>query len=151
MEKYIAGAFGLLLGTIGILLSLVQLRNIASLKKWKTAQGTIIERGTFKPDTPSLSSPAYRFSPLIKYRYVVDEKEYSNDSLLPKHIHAPPTGRLEWAKKRAALYFNDDITIYYNPENPADSFLEQVPNKTMYIVGAVSLLVFIYSAIYMAL
>jgi len=79
----ISGTFGLLIGIVGLWIGFRQLRNRAALNSWGTAKGKVIERGTYQPNIATLSTPAFRYSPLVKYVYQVNGKEFVNDNIFP--------------------------------------------------------------------
>lgn len=148
MENMVAGIFGLIIGITGILTGIFQLRNIARLKSWKTTGGKIIERGTFQVTNTRQRSSALKFAPLVKYVYQVEGREYTNDAVEPRHIELPRHNTVEWAEKRAAS-FPDNPTIYYNPENPADSFLVPTKSKAnFYLIMGASFVVILVSLIF---
>lgn len=144
MEKYFAAGFGLLLGLGGLIVSFLQLRNISALNSWKITKGKVIERGTFQVTKANYGSQSYQFSPLVKYVYDIDGKEFTNDSIFPKRIQNPPRGTVQWAEKEAAK-FSDEITVFYNPANPADSFLQIPSKKWFYLIGGTSFVIIFYS------
>jgi len=121
-ESLIAGIFGLLLGLVGLATGLVQLRNRARFDRWKKTQGKVLERGTYEPNVPMSGPPAFRHSPLIKYEYEVDNRTFISDAIHPRRIQLPQHNTLKWAKKRAAS-FPDTLSVHYNPEDPAESYL----------------------------
>ena len=150
MEKYLAGAFGLLIGLVGLWTSLVQWRNLRALNRWKMTSGKIIERGTFLVETANTGAPAYQYSPLVNYVYQVDGEEFANNSIFPRHIQAPERGTRDWAEKRSTL-FTDPVKVFYNPENPAESFLVKTSQTKLYVMGAASVFVTIFTLIFFVL
>ena len=126
MESIIAGIFGLLIGMVGLWTGFYQLRNRAALNTWSTTKGKVIERA-------SLSAPAFRYAPLIKYAYQVNGKEFVNDWIHPKRIQQPEHSSKKWAEKRAGS-FAEDVVVHYNPDDPNESFLLQTPKSKLYIV-----------------
>jgi hypothetical protein len=148
MEKILTVVFSLVLGIGGILVAIVQLRNLARLRFWKTARGKIIERGTFRVTHSVRSPPAFQHSPLVKYVYRVEGQEFVNDSILPKHIQLPEHNTIKWAEKRAAS-FPDEVTVYYNPENPGDAFLERTSKIKLYAVMGGGLLALLAGALFL--
>lgn len=139
MEKILTPLVGVLLGIVLIVVAIVKLRELAALKFWKTAPGKVIERGTFCVSHGVRSPSAYQHSPLVKYVYQVNGQEFVNDSILPKHIQLPECRNLQWAEKRAAS-FPDEVTVYYNPENPGDSFLVRTPKIKIFVIIPMGLL-----------
>jgi len=146
MESILAGAFCLLIGTVGLWTGLRAVRIRAALDHWPTTSGRVVERGTFKPDYAS-GPPAFRHAPLVKYVYKVAANEFSNDRIHPKQIQQPRHNTLEWAQKRAQS-FPDNVTVHYNPADPSESFLVQTPRKLLYIVIGASSLVILYSPVF---
>src|SRR5215204_1506798 len=94
----------------------------------------------YQPDIPMLSARAFRYAPLVKYKYQVEGSEFVSNSVLPKRIQSPQHNTLKWAQKRANS-FPDDVVVYYNPEDPAESYLVQTSKATLYTVIAASGLV----------
>jgi len=137
MERIISGLFSLLLGLVGLWTGFKQLKNRAVLNRWSTTKGKVIERGTYKPNTPGSGPPAFRHAPLVKYVYEVDGKEFFNNSIHPKRIQLPARNTLKWAQKRADS-FPDDVTVHYNPADPGESYLIQTKASILYTVVAVS-------------
>jgi len=133
MENLVAGLFGLLVGTVGVVTGVTQLKRRTRFNRWKTTTGRVIERGTYQPDIPMLSAPAFRYAPLVKYKYQVDGKEFVSNSILPKRIQAPQHSTIKWAQKKAES-FPDDVTVYYNAEDPSESYLVQTSKATLYTV-----------------
>jgi hypothetical protein len=144
MEKYFAAAFGLLLGLIGLYACFTQLRNFASLDSWKIIKGKVTGRGTVESPTGNLRSPGIRYSPVVQYNYQIDEKNFSNDAIYPKHMMIA-SGSKEWAEIESKS-FPDDVTIFYNPENPGDSCLKLPAKSAYYIIGIASVIVLLFSA-----
>ena len=71
MENIIAGAFGLLIGTVGVWVGVRQLKNHRILNRWPTTKGRVVERGTYQPNIPYGNADAFRYAPLVKYVYQV--------------------------------------------------------------------------------
>ena len=140
MENLVAGLFGLLLGMIGVVTGFMLLKRRTQFNRWKTTNGRVIERGTYQPDIPMLSAPAFRHAPLVKYQYEVEGKEFVSNSILPKRIQAPQHNTTKWAQKKADS-FPDEVLVYYNPEDPSESYLIQTSKATLYTVITASGLV----------
>jgi len=140
MENLVAGLFGLLVGTVGVVTGVTQLKRRTRFNRWKTTSGRVIERGTYQPDIPMLSAPAFRYAPLVKYKYQVDGKEFVSNSILPKRIQAPQHSTIKWAQKKAES-FPDEVAVYYNAEDPSESYLVQTSRATLCLVIIASCLV----------
>ena len=140
MENLVAGLFGLLVGTVGVVTGVTLLKRRTQFNHWKTTGGRVIERGTYQPDIPMLSAPAFRYAPFVKYQYEIEGKEFVSNSILPKRIQSPQHSTIKWAQKKAES-FPDEVMVYYNPEDPSESYLVQTSKATLYTVITASGLV----------
>jgi hypothetical protein len=154
MENIIAGAFGLLIGTVGVWVCLRSLKNHRILNRWPTTKGQVIERGTYQPNIPYGNADAFRYAPLVKYVYQVAGKEFTNKCINPARIQTPTVSSEKWAEREAAL-FPDEVIVHYNTENPGESFLiltSKASKPWLYIVVAIfSLMILFVSAFYILL
>ena len=150
MENFIAGLFGLLVGVVGVVTGLTALRRRKRFNQWKTTSGRVVERGTYQPDIPMLSVPAFRYAPLVKYEYQVAGKNFVSNSIQPKRIQAPQHSTIKWAQKQADS-FPDDVTVFYNPEDPAESYLVQTSKGTLYLVVGASFAVILVGVMFLLL
>jgi Protein of unknown function (DUF3592) len=144
MEKYFAAAFGLMLSSVGFYTCFTQLRNLSALNSWKIIRGKVVERGIVQSEIGKVRTPGPRFCPLVRYSYQVDGKDFTSDAIYPKHMLASPSGSNDWAEKEAKK-FADEVTVFYNPENPADSSLKLPSKSIYYVVGVASAIVCLYS------
>lgn len=144
MEKYIAGIFGFCLGLLGLYTCFAQLRNFSKLDSWKTTKGKVFERGVVESEAGNVRNAGQKFNPLVRYSYQVDNQDFTNDAIYPKHLQGYSAGSSDWAEKEAKK-FDDDVTVFYNPENPADSFLRMPSKTTFYIIGIASLIIIFFA------
>lgn len=140
MERIISGIFALLIGGGGLWTGLRALKNRKILNQWKITQGKVVERGIYQPDIPMLSPPAFRYSPLVRYTYQVDGKDFENNYILPKRIQAPQHGTRKWAQKKADA-FPAEVTVHYNSADPTESYLIQTSKAVLYLLMTLSFLV----------
>jgi hypothetical protein len=133
MENVIAGIFGLLLGVAGFWTGVKALRRRAMVDRWHTTKGRVIERGVYQLNQPMLSAPAFRYSPLVKYTYQVNEKDFESDSILPSRIQSPRHSTKTWAQKQADS-FAGEVIVHYNPTDPAEAYLVQVSKLMLYLL-----------------
>ena len=148
IENLVAGVFALLIGVVGLLTGLRQLRTRAVLKSWKTVPGSVSERGTYIPQFAMLSVPAFRHAPLVKYRYIVDGKEFISSSISPERIQRPQHNTIKWAQKRAQS-FADQVVVHYNPDDPGESYLVLTPAWMLLIVVGASCLVLMIGGLFL--
>ena len=139
MESLAAAIFSMLLGVVGLWTGVMQLRNRVALHRWQTTKGKVVERGTYQPNTPTLGPPAFRHSPLVKYVYQVDGKEFINSAIYPKRMQLPPRNTLKWAQKRADS-FGEEVIVHYDVADPGDSYLTLTSARILYTVMAISCL-----------
>ena len=139
MEKIAAGIFSLLLGLLGLWTGLRQLKNRKLLSSWKTVPGKVIERGTYRPSIASLSASAFRYSPLVKYSYEVNGRQFVNDAIHPLRIQLPRHSSRKWAQKQAET-FPAEVVVHYNSEDPSESYLLMTSKLVLGTVLAVGVL-----------
>jgi hypothetical protein len=139
MQSIISGSFALFIGVVGTWTGFKQLKNRTALNRWRTTAGKVIERGTYQPDNiATMGPPAFRHSPLVRYVYEVEGREFVNDSIRPKRIQLPQHNTRKWAEKNAQS-FPDQVTVHYNPDDPSESFLIQTSKLMLWIVIGASL------------
>lgn len=133
MQTTISAIFLMVIGGVGGFALLMALRKRKQFQRWPNTQGRVIERGVYKPTNAGrTSSPSFRYAPRVKYVYTVNGKEYAGENLFHPEIQLPQTSSESWARKKADS-FSDEITVNYNPENPADSFLV-TSSKPLFII-----------------
>ena len=133
MESLIAGIFGVVLGLAGIWTGIKALKNRALADRWHTTKGRVVERGIYKPDQAMLSASAFRYAPLIRYRYEVDGKEFVSHWILPRHIQLPRHNTKKWAQKQVDS-FPDEVVVHYSPQDPSESYLTNASRTGLYAV-----------------
>lgn len=148
MENLIAGIFGLLLGVAGLWTGFRLLKSRALVENWKTTNGRVIERGTYKPNQPMLSAPAFRYAPLIRYSYEVNGQEFVSNSILPRRIQMPRHSTIKWAERQAQS-FPDEVVVYFNPQDPSESYLHNTARSTLYVVLAFSSFALLVGAVFL--
>jgi len=103
---------------------------------------------TCQPKIGTLSAPAFRYAPLVKYVYHVNGKELVNDFIHPKRIQLPEHSTKKWAQKRAES-FADEVTVHYNPADPSESFLVQTPKRKLYILIGCSCVALLFGVMFL--
>lgn len=138
METIFVAICFMIMGGIGLNALLPALRKRNQVQSWHKTEGRIIERGVFQTYNPGrLKSPKFNYAPKVKYAYTVNGKEYTGENLYHTEIDLTSVSGEPWARKRADS-FPDEVTVNYNPENPADSFLFTLskPFFILYVVFA---------------
>ena len=145
MEALLSGLFALLIGSVGAWAGVQALRNRTALDRWPTTKGRVIERGTFQA---VIGGRGFRYAPLVKYVYQVDEKEFVNNYINPKRTQQPSHSTKEWAQKEAELG-TDEVTVHYNPASPDESFLVQTPRFKLYGVIVASCVAMLFGVLFL--
>ena len=103
---------------------------------WSRAQGEVLSSSIKR--SPSGSKP--RFRAHVSYRYSVNGQEFENDTVFLG-------GRVATLKKKAQATSDhysvgSSVTVYYDPANPNDSYLENTPQGLGFqkFAGAVGIL-----------
>lgn len=123
METIISAVCLIIIGGVGLYAIVSALSKRKRFQSWHKTQGRVIERGVYQPNNVGrLSTPAFRYAPLVKYVYTANGKEYIGENLFHPEIQLPQTSSKKWAQKKA-YSLPDEVTVNYNPDNPADSFL----------------------------
>lgn len=81
------------------------------------------------------------YSPDVEYQYVVDGKTYQNNRFWQERVQISQVEKIE--KLIAQYPIGINITVYYNPTNPGDSYLEALPeiNFPRYIIWGIFILI----------
>jgi hypothetical protein len=91
--------------------------------RWPTTRGRVVSTGVRSFEFSSgEGSSSTRYKPNVVYRYEVNSQQYSGDKV---NYDLLASGMSEsYAQKIAAQYqVGQEVTVYYNPKNPADSML----------------------------
>lgn len=118
--------FGVLLGALGMWAGLRAMRAQASARAWPAVTATVVHRGVARATAANLGSPAFQFTPEVRYRYAVDGTWFESASWFPPAVHRPPRGTAAWAR-RLADGVPDLVVIRYDPAAPSVSCLHLVP------------------------
>jgi hypothetical protein len=146
MEKIASGIFSLLLGAVGLWTAIRQFKNRSLLGNWRTTQGKVIERGTYRPNFASLSASAFRYAPLVRYSYLIDEKEFISNAIHPVRMQLPRHSSRKWAQKQAET-FPADVVVHYNSEDPSECYLTLTSKVVLWTIFALSLLLILIGVI----
>ena len=108
-------------------------RQANAARTWPQTPGRVVASGTREKIVrvrSSTSVASYRnqifYAPQIVYNYEVDGRHYQHDRL--RMGDSILTSDHAEAQRNAARYpIGEDVTVYYNPANPADSTLDPRP------------------------
>ncbi|MHC6202998.1 DUF3592 domain-containing protein [Breznakiellaceae bacterium SP9] len=107
------------------------IRQNAEMKTYITTEGTVLS-ATMTNYTTTETSGSRRthtyYEPLMEYTYTVDGRNYTNDSILIGGANpaSRDSGEIEKMYKMIVDHpIGGPITVFYNPNKPAESFVEK--------------------------
>lgn len=130
----ISQLFGIFLMAAGLMIVLSDRRAAKKLDKvqnWPVTQGLI----TLSEVNHGLSSVATNQSK-IRYHYLIDGREFVGKRI---SVGGDINGDRSVAEQRARLYpEGTPVTIYYNPQNPKESYLE-LSSEDKHLTGLIGM------------
>lgn len=91
------------------------------------------------------SSLVDMYFPKVTYQYSVNGNTYENDRYWDEEISLGQMEKIEEIVARHSV--GSSVTVYYDPQNPASSYLERLPDanlmKPMMILGGIGALIII--------
>jgi hypothetical protein len=141
--------FPIIFVVIGLVLLFIYFLNLAKVRAsqaWPTAQGTVLQSWVRKSSsTDDDGGTSYSYHPEIHYQYQVMGKEYQGNKI----AFGPKVGgNRSRAEKMMEKYpTGANVSVYYQPDNPANAVLERSISKISLVMGVVFILagVFIYA------
>lgn len=140
MGRWIAGGIGLLFFTIGVTLGLFvgkpELDAAKASESWVTTEGTVVESRVQQGNGGKRnrkSSSTYR--PVIVFEYEVEGKNWTSNrpwfgSQIATDNRAMVQGFVDECPKGKV------VTVYYDPENPAEAVLQPGASISSYFMVA---------------
>jgi len=131
--------FGLLFAFFSVWAFIIWLPNVLSnlsSRNWTTTSGNVIATNIVAKGTPGmLVGPDKTFESIIKYEYEVSGHVYDGThSYFDKFLGTDRQGARHYQDK----YLNgNEITVFYDPRNPAKSVLRSKSNasRNTFIIG----------------
>ena len=124
---------------IGFVLLFIYFRNLAQVRAsqtWSTAQGTVIQSWVRKSNsTDSDGSTSSSYHPEIHYLYQIKGDEHQGNKI----AFGPRVGgSRSRAKKIVEKYpTGANVTVYYQPDKPANAVLERSISKISLVLGII--------------
>lgn len=122
------GLFALVLGGLGVYLIIHSQRSktkAAQSQSWPLVKGVISETSISTQE----HNEVLRYVPNVRYTYEVDGKLYQGKQIT--FGSGVEFGSRQKAAEYLAQYPVDaEVSVYYNPEKPAEAVLQQVATKT---------------------
>jgi len=130
--------FGLtLLGIAAIYFGTVQFNKSQEAKKWPQAKGVVV----FSRVNSHYSTGQHAtlmFSPDVRYQYSVNGQVYYSKSISFGDYSSSIYSQIKNVVDK--YYVNEDISVYYDPANPAQAVLEPGKIGGIFIIFAVGAL-----------
>lgn len=116
---------GLFLCSFGVYFLYIE----GNLRHWPIAQGRVYDT-QIADLSRSGSTPS--FKPIIFYKYIVNEREYSNNRLT---VISRTYGKKSDAQDVISKYqVHQNVDVFYNPLDPQDSILKQQSQMVSYAI-----------------
>ena len=128
----------LVLGIAGVLVSGYQILRAWRARQWPSVHGIVAGVQVLSRSDGDGGS---RLATYVSYRYEVDGRPFRNDgvrfgfyeaprSILPDAEPAPRTAAQFVAAEQAGYTAGENVIVFYNPADPADSVLVREPNAS---------------------
>ena len=117
------------------------IRKVRQVREWPATTGRILESATCGTWSRAGSTFMWIVRPKVAYRYSVNGHEHVGHDIAASEIN---TASEEAAKEKILPYpVGKEVTVYYNPCKPQESFLENTCTAAPdAILGAVAILLF---------
>lgn len=112
----------LIIGLACIYAGIKLIRLLASIRKWPSTKGTLIEKYLADPIQTSKDCPDDKRI-FAKYNYTVDTAEYEGTNVYAIEIIKGERMSLSRQALRQMEKIDNEPTVYYNPDKPTESFL----------------------------
>ena len=154
IRKTLGGLFVIMFGVIILLFHLLIVKKSKEVKTWKTVQGTIIESTIDRSHRSRCSRPSSRralitiktcrdvtlYKPHIMYEYTVKGQKYTSNSIRLNDF--------SWSKSAMdatnvilSYPLDSTVSVYYNKNNPSESYLNTEYNSIPFIISIVTILI----------
>jgi hypothetical protein len=111
--------FILIVGLVSAIAGLMLARRVLTIRRWPTAEATVLERGVGAPEGPTGGSRNARFVPKLTLAIEVDGKRYESTG------RSPMQETMTEADAKACIDKVPNRTrVQYNPEDPSEAYLE---------------------------
>ena len=135
ITKYLIAALFFGFGSLAIWGAFRVSSDIRRGRSWPTVPGKILERRVGDP----MGTKGRSFLPYVKYTYVVDGKEYTNDQV----YLIRRSGGMATRMRKLVDSFPDPVPVHYDPKDPSSTYLISNPTSTSWTLvafGALALL-----------
>jgi hypothetical protein len=123
MKRVIIGLLFMLIGGAVISWSSRATTKIPTSKTWPTTRGTVLSSAVVVDSTSPGGSNKDRYEADVRYRFAVNGQTYESNVIVPG-VPKSFADRTMADKALGAYPKDGDVTVYYDPANPARSVLE---------------------------
>ncbi|MGW0158524.1 DUF3592 domain-containing protein [Mycobacterium sp. NPDC003323] len=114
----LAGGFLLFIGLSALVSAGVLARRVWQVRSYVAVRGRVVARGLDAADPTEAGGDAQRYETAVRYEYTFGGTVYTGERL------TPVTGaRIRSNAARDLARLPDEVTVYVNPADPADSVL----------------------------
>ena len=138
MDTQALMAYAMIVAGIGaVVYGLVFIRmKVNKTLEWPGVMGTIIYSDVEKQgmNTSGFGSPNTVYQPKVKYAYEVNGRKYINKVIKPcGNLAISIPGRAQQTIQQYQK--GDEVMIFYNPDKPQESCLEQTEEVSLFYIG----------------
>jgi hypothetical protein len=113
----VKGVLFLVFGAVGLFVGITLARGALRFRKWPTVSGRIVEReAQARPELAGHRMAQYEAR--VRYEYVVGGRKY-----VGTRLRAGTELESREAAQRDLAKIPDEVTVHYNPQNPAEAYL----------------------------
>lgn len=127
----------LTVGGGGVWAGLRAMRAHEETRRWPTTTGVVTAREVSRVTAATLGAPGFQYSPVVRYRFVVDGTVVDGGTWYPAAVHRPPRGTKAWAQ-RLVQQVPDVVCVHYHPQRPAEACLFLVPEWRLAAVTGIA-------------
>jgi hypothetical protein len=120
------GAGTLLLGAAYVIFIIITRARNEGTANWPQVTGSILDAYIYQHDRSTSSGTTTTYTPVVGYTYTVEDQAYQSHkrNFLP-YEQASFTTQAEAEAVRAHYTAGEEVPVYYNPTNHAQSVLEK--------------------------
>ena len=152
--KSLGGLFVIMIGVLIFLFHLLTVKKSNEVKTWKTVEGTIIESTIDRSHRSRCSKPSSRralisietcrdetlYKPHIVYEYTVKGQKYTSNSIR-LNAFSWSSSAMDATSIIVSYPLKSTVTVYYNKNNPSESYLNTEYNSIPLIISIVTILI----------
>ena len=137
--------FALVIGLGAFVAGIGYIRKAHAMRFFRSTRGKIIAREVVAVPG-GYGRPGGSYAPSVRYRYTVDGRE-----LEAAKLRYAPQGRRRSTAEADLAAIPDDVTVWYDPRNPDEAYLERHTPGLGYLFVALGGVIMTCVAVYLAM